>query len=179
MTYRETILNIANKIAERFDKVYHSAEIVINDNGIKIPAVSVGEEWIYLGPLDQEQMIYIRRNGDDDAEEFKLGSCTKAYRMRTSTRIVFFQDFADNHNKIISELLQSVLIQGVKLNRVVIDKFRLLKEESSADYNFGPTTAYFALDISVYWDLQPDKCDHDFCVDDENPIKKCVVEESS
>jgi len=176
MTYQEVILNLSNSLLTKFDEVYHSAEIVTTDENEKLPTVVLKNEWISLAPTDQKETIYIRRNGDDDVvEELKLGSCIKSYKMRSQLRVVYFEDYADKHNEIIAHLLQSVLIGGTKLVRMVRDKWKLKKDESSGDYVFKPTTAYFAIDIYVFWELKPDNCEEDFCVDIENPIKKCLV----
>jgi hypothetical protein len=172
MTYQEVILSISNSLLQRFDEVYHSAEVFTNDAGKKIPVLSNDYE-VNLSPTDQRETIYIRRNGDDEVlEELKLGSCGKAYKMRSQLRIVFFKDKAELHNKILSDLMQSVLITGTKLNKVIRDKFKLLKDESSGDYNFGATTAYFAIDIYALWILNPDTCEQDFCTELENPLYK-------
>lgn len=172
MTYAEVISLLANNILVSFDEVFHSAEIVTNDKGIKMPVVSLEDEWISIVPTDQKETIYIRRNGDDEATELKIGSCAKSYSMRTPLRVVFFKDHAKGHNKIISELMQAVLVGGTKLIRIVQDKWKLLKDESSGEYNFGATTAYFAIDIYALWTLTADTCDQDYCVDIINPLKK-------
>jgi hypothetical protein len=176
MTYQEVILNLSNSLVQYFDVVYHSAEILQIDNG-RIPVINLKDDWKYLAPTDEEQHLYIRRNGDDEVmEELKLGSCTKAYKMRSQLRIVYFEDYAEKHNEIIANLLQSVLIGSTKLVRMVRDKWKLKKDESSGDYVFKPTTAYFAIDINVFWELKPDSCEEDFCATLDNPIKKCVTE---
>lgn len=173
MTYNDIILNLLNSILENFNEVYHSAELTVDDKGIKIPAVPVNDEWIPLTPSDTKETIYIRRNGNDDVqEELKLGSCIKSYRMRSTLRVVYFKDHAKKHNEILSKLMQSVLIGGTKLKSIHRDKFKLLKEESSGEYNFGATTAYFAIDIYALWDLKPNTCEEDFCTEIKNPLKK-------
>lgn len=175
MNYSEIIQFIANSILIRFDTIYHSAEIItIKDD--KFPAVTVGDEWINLSPSDQQETIYIRRNGDDEAlEELKIGSCVKSYKMRSSLRIVFFKDHAKNHNEILSKLMQSVLIGRTKLNKIIKDKWKLQKDESSGNYNFGPSTAYFAIDIYALWNLTPNTCDEDYCLEIQNPLRCPVV----
>lgn len=176
MTYQEIIQLLANNLLINFDEVYINAELIVNDQGIKQPAVALSDEWISLVPTDQKETIYIRRNGEDEVvEDLKFGSCIKAYKMKSSLRIVYFKDRAKNHNEIISKLMQSVLIGSTKLKSIVRDKWKLLKDESSGDYNFGATTAYFAIDISVIWTLQPDICDQDFCTEIDNPLKKCII----
>ena len=105
-------------------------------------------------------------------EELKLGSCVKSYRMRSQLRIVFFRDHVKDHSKILAQLMQSVLVSGTKLNRIIRDKWKLQKDESTGDYNFGATTAYFAIDIYAMWELSKDTCDEDFCIDIQNPLKK-------
>lgn len=181
MTYSEIILFLSNNILNHFDEVYHDAEIIVNDKGVKQPAIALNDEWISLVPSDQRETIYIRRNGDDEVQEdLKLGGCVKSYRMRSSLRIVYFKDHAKAHNKILTDLMQSVLIGGTRLKSIIRDKWKLQKEESSGDYNFGATTAYFAIDIYAIWNLIPDICEEDFCVDIDNPLKKCIqtVQES-
>jgi len=178
MTYNEVIENIANNLVDKFDRVYHSAEMITNDDGQKFVAVNIKDEWESLVPSDQYFTLYIRRNGDDEVQsDLRLASCGKGYNMRSTLRIVYFEDHApsEEHNKILSKLMQSVLISGTKLKSISRDKFKLLKDESSGDYNFGATTAYFAIDIYALWILQPDTCDEDFCVTLENPLKKCLV----
>lgn len=173
MTYSEVILNISSNLLVYFDEVYHSAEITVNDKGEKIPATSIGGNYIDLSFTDQRETIYIRRNGDDEVQEdLKLSSCGKGYKMKTQLRIVYARDHIEKQEEILSKLMQAVLIGGTKLNRIIQDKWKLQKEESSGDYNFGATTAYFAIDIYALWTLQPDTCEQDFCIDIANPLKK-------
>ncbi len=175
MTYQETISNLANNILVHFDEVYHSAEIVtIPERKVqKFPAINQLDEWIDLSPTDQKETIYIRRNGDDEVqEELKISSCGKSYRMRSSFRIVFFKDHAKKHNEIVAKLMQSVLIGGTKLKSIIRDKWKLMKDESSGEYNLGATTAYFAIDIYALWQLKSDTCEEDYCIDIPNPLKK-------
>lgn len=172
MKYAEVIQSLANSLITRFDLVYHSAEIITADND-RFPAVAVNKDWVNLSPTDIKEAIYIRRNGDDEViEDLKIGSCIKSYKMRSQLRVVFFKDNSDNHSKIIYNLMQSVLIGGTKLNKIIRDKYRLLKDESSGSYTFGPKAAYFAIDVSILWQLVPDNCDDDFCVDIDNPLKR-------
>ena len=81
-----------------------------------------------------------------------------------------------NHSEILVNLLQSILVGGTKLSKVIRDKWKLRKDESTGEYDFGPQTAYFAIDIYAFWELKPDSCDEDFCADIENPLKKCSIE---
>lgn len=172
MKYPDVINNLSLRLLESFDEVYHSAEIIQTDKG-KFPAISQDDEWISLVPTDEREILYIRRNGDDEVlEELKLGSCSKAYRMRSPVRIVYFKDHAKQPDKILGDMMQAILTGGTKLSRVIRDKFKLLKDESSGDYNFGATTSYFAIDINILWELNPDNCDEDFCLDIINPLKK-------
>jgi hypothetical protein len=178
MTYAETIMQLANNLLVSFDEVYHSAEIISNDKNERFPAITQGDEWIDLSPSDQREIIYIRRNGGDEvAEEFKLSSCVKSYKMRSNLRIVYFKDHANNSEEVLFKLMQAILINGTKLKTINRDKFKLLKEETSGKYNLGANTAYFAIDIYALWDLVPDTCDQDFCANIDNPLKKelCLV----
>lgn len=181
MTYPETIRSLLDNLSIEFDEVYHSVEIIVTDSKERFPAVSNVNEWINLSPTDQREIVYIRRAGDDDVfEEQRIASCGKAYKMRSPLRIVFFKDNAQKHEEILFKLMQSVLVGGTRIKSIVRDKFKLLKDESSGDYNFKPTTAYFAIDIYAFWILQEDLCEQDFCIDIENPVKKCepVIENS-
>lgn len=173
MIYSELILALSESLLRNFDTVYHSAEIVTNDAGEKMPVIVHGDEWISLAPTDQKETLYIRRNSDDEVqEEVSIGSCRKSYKMRTALKIVFFKDHVTNHGEILFKLMQSVLISGVKLRSIIQDKFALQKEESTGDYTFGPDTAYFAIIVNATWYLYPDICDTEFCADIENPLKK-------
>ncbi len=172
MNYFEVIMKLIDNLSNHFDEVFHSAEIVIIDKE-KFPAINSGNEWINLVPTDQKETIYIRRNGDDEVyEEQKLGSCTKAYRMRSALRLVFFSDHEKNPEEILFKLMQSVLIQATKIRSIIRDKWKLQKDESSGDYNFSAKTCYLAIDFYVFWDLRADICEQDFCAEIENPFCK-------
>lgn len=173
MTFSEIILVLSESLLKNFDEVYHSAEIIKNDASELMPVISQGDEWISLAPTDQREILYIRRNSEDEVqEELKIGSCSKSYKMRTALKIVFFKDHVTNHGEILFKLMQSVLISGIKLRSIIQDKFALQKEESTGDYTFGPDTAYFAIIVNATWYLYPDICDNYFCADVENPLKK-------
>lgn len=173
MRYNEVIQNLANNILVDFDEVYYNAETIVNDKGIKKPAIPQKAEYIPLSPEDTREIIYIRRNGDDEViEELKIGSCVKSYKMRSPLRIVYFKDHTSDHKKVLSQLMQSILIKSTKLNKIIQDKWKLQKDESSGDYNFDASTCYFAIDIYAIWELMPDSCEEDFCIEGENPLKK-------
>lgn len=175
MTYFETIQLLINNILISFSEVWHSVEQISID-GEKFPAAKQNDEYINLSPNDQYEIIYIRKLGDDSAVgPLKISSCGKSYMMTTPVRLVFFRDHAESHDKIIAELLQSVLIQQVKLNKVISDKWSLMKLESTGTFSFGPKTAYFAIDLNINWNLIPDDCEKDWCITIENPVKICAV----
>jgi hypothetical protein len=173
MTYPEIILNIATHILVNFDEVFHSVELIQNEQGERLPAYPFGDDYPDVVFSDQKETIYIRRNGDDEVvEELKISSCGKAYKMRTPLRIVYSKDHAKNHTDIIFKLMQSVLMNGTKLKGIVRDKWKLQKDESTAKLNLGATSAYFAIDIYAFWQLLPDNCEQDVCVEIDNPLKK-------
>lgn len=173
MNYAETIRTLANNLLVNFDEIYYNAEMVVNDKGERHPAIALKNEYLPLSPTDQREVIYIRRNGDDEVlSEERLGSCITSYKMRSHLRIVYFKDNCKEHEKVVHNLMQSVLIGNTKLNKIIRDKFKLKKEESSGEYNFGASTAYYAIDIYIHWNLQPDTCEQDFCIEGENPLKK-------
>jgi CRISPR/Cas system CMR subunit Cmr6 (Cas7 group RAMP superfamily) len=176
MTYSESILNLANSLLQSFDEIHHSVEIIQNDKGEKLPAYPLEDEFIDVVFSGQKETVYIRRNGDDEVmEELKISSCSKSYKMRTLVRIVYSKDFAKDHNTILFKLMQSALIGGTKLKGIVRDKWKLQKEESSARLRLGATSAYFAVDLYVFWQLLPDTCEQEICLTLENPLKKCPV----
>jgi hypothetical protein len=182
MTYQEIILSLSNSLLNKFDEVYHSAELItIQEDGktYKFPAITLKDEWVILAPTDQQQILYIRRNGEDEVQsDLRLASCGKAYNMRSILRVVYFDDNAEKHNEILQHLMQSVLVSGIKLKSIIRDKVKLFKDESSGEYSFRPTTAYFALDVYALWNLKPDSCEEDFCIELDNPIKKCLTIET-
>lgn len=175
MKYNEIILSVANKLAENFSAVYHSAYLVTIQDGDqvhKFPVIDHGKEWITLSPQDVNDTIYIRRNGDDALnEEVRIGSCMKAFRMRTPLRVVYFNT-TGNEPQVMFKLMNSLLGQSIKITGIIRDKFKLLRDETSGQYNFS-NDVYVAIDIQVFWDLFPDRCEQDFCVSVDNPIKKC------
>ncbi len=184
MIYKDIIEALVLRLAEKFGEVYHSAEIVtIFDQGKiteKFPAINLGKEWLSLAPTDVTDTIYIRRNGDDSmSQEIAIGSCAKAYKMRTPLRIVYFNDNG-NSEQALFNLMQATLSQSIKPVTIIRDKFKLLRDESMGEYNFSPTTVYLAIDVNIFWDLMADRCDQDFCITVDNPVKKCepILEES-
>jgi hypothetical protein len=174
VTYPEIIQSIATSLNQSFDEVYHSAEIVINDKNEKFVGVAKNDDWIKLSPTDQKETLYIRRNGDDQIyEELRITSCSKSYKMRSQLRIVYYKQQAEKHEEILFKLMQSILIQGTKLDKIIRDKNKLFKDESSGNYSFGPKTCYFGIDVFVIWQLSDNSCEQDFCTTIDNPLKKC------
>lgn len=175
MSYTEIIQSLSINLSKYFDTVYHSAEIV-NLKDKKFPAIGNVNEWDELSPTDQKEIVYIRRNGDDQMwEEQRVSSCSKDYKMRSKLRIVYFKDNANNPEEILFKLMQSVLITGTKIESIIRDKYKLQKDESSGEYSFKATTAYFAIDIYAFWNLSHNVCEQDFCIELDNPVKKCVT----
>jgi hypothetical protein len=120
VTYPEIIQSIATSLNQSFDEVYHSAEIVINDKNEKFVGVAKNDDWIKLSPTDQKETLYIRRNGDDQIyEELRITSCSKSYKMRSQLRIVYYKQQAEKHEEILFKLMQSILIQGTKLDKII------------------------------------------------------------
>jgi hypothetical protein len=173
MNYPDIILTLGNSLLNHFDEVYHSAELIVNDKKVMMAAVPNGEEWTSLMPSDQKETVYIRRNGNDEVmQDLRTGGCSKFYLMQTPLRIVLFKDFEKDPGRIIARLMQSILITNVKLIRIIRDKWKLLKEESSGIYDFGPSTLYFAIEVFVLWELSPNRCAEDLCLEYPNPLKK-------
>jgi hypothetical protein len=175
MKYNAIITALAEGLSAYFDEVYFDAELITNGNGLKLPAIPKGADWLTLEPTDQQERIYIRRKGDDDIQErYNLGSETFAYNMKSTLRIVYFRDRvpANEAGRALHNMMRGALAKHTKLLKIIRDKWKLLKEESSGDYTFGPDTLYFAIDVTVMWDLIPETCEQDFCVALNNPLKK-------
>lgn len=171
--YSTILMNIITNILNYFDEVYHNAELLITDTGIKKPVITSNNEWISLVPSDKKEILYLRRNGDDiKVTNLGIGSCAKSYIMSSPMRLVYFKDHSKDPDKSLTYLMQSSLIQGTELKTIIRNKFKLLKDESSGDYNFRPSTAYFAIDFSIVWNLVPSDCEQDFCIDIANPFKR-------
>lgn len=173
MNYTESMMILAQALNVLFDEVYFDAELVTNDKKEYFPAISSRDEWINLSPTDEREVVYIRRSGSDEVvNELKLQSCSNSYQMRTPVRVVFFKDHVNNQQQILANVTNAALAGKTKLKTIIRDKWKLLKDESSGDYNFGPDTAYFAIDTYLVWELILNSCIEDFCQDIINPLKK-------
>lgn len=168
MTYSASIALLLINLNARFNDVTCFVETVgvtgTAGTDIRFPGLPNGDDWIDFSPTDQKEILYIRRNGDDEVvDELKLSSCSKAYNMRSPLRIVFFKDHATNQAEIIFNLMQSILVAKTKLRSIKYDKWKLVKEESSGDYKFGASTVYLAIDFYLLWELTSDNCEQNFC----------------
>lgn len=156
------------------NSVYHSAELVEDDKGVRYPAYKVGAEQFYIGPDDTKKMFaYIRTNGSAVRQiEDKEGSCSKMYKISAPHRVVIFQDrVSGNFDAIISKLLSLTFIKDISLVSFNNNAFQLGKHESPiGTFSFDATTFYLAIDIQIKFWIFPNKCDEDPCIIYPNPI---------
>jgi hypothetical protein len=173
----EKQIEIANKLIATglVNKVYHSAELVVDSAGIKYPAYKVGAEQFYVGPDDTQLMYaYIRPNGTAQVTDQKPESCGKLYKMAAPYRIVVFKDKeAGNFDALIQRLLIASFVKDVSLVSFTNDAFKLAQQESHmGDFAFDATTFYLAIDVKIFFWLSEKQCAEDACIIHSNPICK-------
>lgn len=156
--------------------VYHSCELVRNlENGRTFPAFKQGADYVYVGMDDTKGMYaYIRSNGDAPSVPLKLTSCARQYEISTPLRVVFYNDRDDRDQHYLqTKLATFTFLTNVTLQRIIVDKFRLAKEENTInDPKFDGKVFYLAFDIIVKTVLLPDDCAADACETFPNPICK-------
>jgi hypothetical protein len=154
--------------------VYHSAELIEDDKGVKFPAYKVGDEQYYVGPDDTKKMFgYIRQSGPATrVRETLEGSCAKMYLMQAPCRVVIFQDHtSENHDALARKFLRVAFIQGVSLISFSTNAFQLGKQESPiGKFAFDATTFYLAIDLQVKFWIFTNQCEDDECEVFPNPI---------
>lgn len=166
------------------NKVFHSCQILRDDNQQLYPVYQLGKEWTYAGIDDAKGLFaYIRSNGDIVSVPFKLQSCARAYDVTAPLRVVFFSDNEErNQEELLSKLSSFTFLSGLNLVRIVTDKFRLVKEESPVfRARFDGKTFYAAFDVTANFILLPSTCETDPCMVHPNPITSCpaVVQTST
>jgi hypothetical protein len=156
--------------------VYHSCELVRNlETGRTFPGYKVGADYMYVGNDDTQAMYaYIRSNGDAPSVPLKLTSCARQYEISTPLRVVFYHDVEDRDQHYLqTKLATFTFLTNVTLQRIIVDKFRLAKEENTInDPKFDGKVFYLAFDIIVKTVLLPDDCAADACEIFPNPICK-------
>lgn len=180
----EKQIEIAQKILSTglVKKVFHSVQLLTNENGIMHPAYPKGGEFTYAGIDDTHGLFgYIRTNGDMAGVPLKIGSCIHAYTMTIPLRVVFFNDSEDRDFEWLTTKLISFTFQkSVSLNRIITDKYRLKQEESPIfREKFDGKTFYIAIDIFITLPLKPSDCETDDCIVHPNPLLCPVVVQQS
>lgn len=169
------------KIAEHIlatglvSKVYHSCELVRDDQQVLNPAYKVGADYVLVGVDDETALYaYIRTNGDATATPLKLQSCRNAYEVSAPLRVVFYHDHEERDEAwLLTRLSSFTFLADVTLQRLVVDKFRLAREESDTqDPNFDGRVFYVAFDIVVNVLLLPSDCADRPCPVHTNPLCK-------
>lgn len=154
-------------------RVYHSCEMILNKEGKMYPCYPVGGEYLYVGMDDRKGLYaYIRGNGDAVATTLKLQSCARAYDVRTPMRVVFFHDNEDrDRNFLQKKLALFTSLADVTLQKIITDKYRLVKEESDVfDANIDGKVFYMAVDVLVKTILLSDTCANAECEIHQNPL---------
>jgi hypothetical protein len=158
-------------------KVFHSCQLLRDDQSRTLyPAYQVGAEFTYAGIDDSKGLFaYIRNNGDAQAVPLKITSCQGAYTVTAPLRIVFFNDNEDrNQDDLALQLMPFTFLKNVFLVRVINDRQRLVREESSVfREKFDGKTFYLAVDINVTFILLPSDCAPEACIVYPNPITSC------
>lgn len=156
--------------------MFHSCELIKDvENRTLHAAYKQGAEYIYVGIDDQKALYgYIRTNGDANSVPLKITSCRRSYDVDTPLRVVFYNDQEDrDHEWLTTKLASFTFLTGVTLQRVIVDKFRLQREESDVqDPNFDGRIFYVAFDIVVNTILLPSDCAVNNCPVHPNPICK-------
>lgn len=154
-------------------KVYHSCELVRDDQKVLNPAYKVGAEYRLIGIDDEEGLFgYIRANGEITSVPLPLTSCNRSYTVTAPLRVVFYHDREErDEGWLLKRLTSFTFLQDVTLQRIVVDKFRLAREESDVqDPNFDGQVFYVAVDILVKTILLPSDCAEAACPVHPNPI---------
>lgn len=174
-------IEIANAIiaTELVTKVFHSCQLLRNqESQILYPAYQRGAEFTYAGIDDTRGLFaYIRTAGDMVAVPLKIQSCARTYEVTAPLRVVFFNDNESrDHEELVRQLAAFTFLTGVNLVRVITDKFRLIREESSLfREKFDGKTFYIAFDVSLTFILLPSDCETTECLVNTNPITSCPV----
>lgn len=154
--------------------VYHSAELVADEKGLKFPAYKIGNEQFYIGPDDTKKMFaYIRQTSAAvRIREDMLGGCYKLYRIYAPHRIVIFQDHVKEDFDLLSrKMLAASFLKDVSLVSFNNNAFELAKQESPiGQFSFDATTFYLAVDLQIKLTLTIDNCITDTCIVYPNPI---------
>lgn len=172
----EKHIQIANTLLGKgINAVYHSAELISDDKGVKFPAYKIGNEQFYIGPDDTKGMFaYIRQSGaTNKIKEDFIGGCSKMYRISSPTRIVIFQDHVkEDFDVLARKMLAVAFLKDVSLVSFNYNAFELAKQESPiGDFAFDATTFYLAIDVQIKLWLTIDNCDVNDCIVYPNPIK--------
>jgi hypothetical protein len=158
-------------------KVFHSCQLIKDDNFVtQYPVYRQGKEYVYAGLDDTKGLFaYIRQNGDSAGVPLKIQSCGRSYDMDASLRVVFFNDNEErDQDDLLTKLSSFTFLTGVTLQRIIVDKFRLVKEESQIfRQRFDGKTFYAAFDVLVSFILLPSDCVSDPCVVYKNPVTSC------
>ena len=157
--------------------VFHSVQLIKDDNFVtQYPVYRQGKEYVYTGLDDSKGLFaYVRAAGDIAGVPLKIQSCGRSYDMAASLRVVFFNDNEDRDQEdLLNKLSSFTFLNGVTLQRIITDKFRLVKEESQIfRQRFDGKTFYAAFDVLVSFILLPSECETDPCVVYQNPVTTC------
>jgi hypothetical protein len=170
-------IEIANAILATglVTKVFHSCQLLREESGTQLyPVYPRGQDFVYVGPDDTKGFFaYIRSNGDLAMTPLKVGGCGTSYDVLAPMRVVFFHDGETrSHEDLLTKLSTFAFRPNVALQRIITDKFRLLREESDLYRpSFDAKTFYTAFDVSVNLVLLQSDCGpNKVCAVHPNPI---------
>lgn len=174
----EKQIEIAKSILESglVTKVFHSCIMLRNDPADIYPVYQRGKEFVFTGLDDTKGLFaYIRENGDITSVPFKLDSCSLSYEVTAPLRVVFFNDNETrDHAWLLEKLAKFSFFTRVRLQKIITDKFRLVKEESPLFRSkFDGKTFYVAFDVFLTFILLQNSCEPSACITHPNPITPC------
>src|SRR3989304_5780785 len=178
MTVKQQIA-IAEEIVKTglVTKVFHSCQLLKDEQSRTLyPASQRGAEYTYAGIDDAQGLFaYIRVNGDIQGVPIKITSCNGSYTMTAPLRVVFFNDNEDrNQDDLVRRLSAFTFMRNVALVRIITDKWRLVREESSVfREKFDGKTFYAAVDINATFIHLPSDCADEACIVYPNPVTSC------
>lgn len=158
-------------------KVFHSCQVLKTEaTGMLFPAYPHGSDYIYSGIDDTKGLFaYIRDNGDMSSVPFKITAGARSYQVTAPLRVVFFSDNEKrDQNDLLRRLSAFTFLKNVTLVRIVTDKFKLVRDESSLfREKFDGQTFYAAVDVTVSFVLLHSDCETDICKVYSNPVTTC------
>lgn len=171
-----TQYSLANELFQSglFSKVYHSVELIEDEQGVVFPIYRKGSEGYYVGPDDTKgRFAYIREMPEQSYSNEPHDCGTYLHKSNAVMRLVVFSahesvNFSLLEEKIFNELIKNGSVvtrtySGVKTLKQLETRFK--KEKA-----FGLDTFYSAFDFKLEKFFIPNDCEDDICKEFKNPI---------